>query len=127
VACNGHRSNPWFLDSLRTLLELSDGLASNAFGTHLGYAVALDKSIHWLNHPAEQNLSALSAKQAAREATEWRERERLSNALQQVLQHRDAAPEQTSKELRQLIEPYWGFAHHRDPQALRHLLSQPLA
>ncbi|MFM2173343.1 MAG: hypothetical protein RLZZ54_1270 [Cyanobacteriota bacterium] len=127
VACNGHRSNPWFLDSLRTLLELSDGLASNAFGTHLGYAVALDKSIHWLNHPAEQNLSALSANQAAREATEWRERERLSNALQQVLQRRDAAPEQTSKELRQLLEPYWGFAHHRDPQALHHLLSQPLA
>ena len=40
-ACNGHRSNPWFLDAMRTLLELSDGLASNAFGTHLGY-VALD-------------------------------------------------------------------------------------
>ena len=25
-ACNGHRSNPWFLDSMRTLLELCDGL-----------------------------------------------------------------------------------------------------
>ena len=45
VACNGHRSNPWFLDALRTLLELSDGLASNAFGTHLGYGVALGRRL----------------------------------------------------------------------------------
>jgi hypothetical protein len=126
VACNGHRSNPWFLDSLRTLLELSDGLASNAFGTHLGYAVALDKSLHWLHQQPQQDLSALTTEQAAREAAEWQERERLSTTLQQLLLQADSASGPTGR-LRELLDPYWGFAHHRDPQALRHLLSQPLA
>ena len=33
---------------MRTLLELSDGLVSNAFGTHLGYGVALGARLHWI-------------------------------------------------------------------------------
>ena len=59
VACNGHRSNPWFLDAMRTLLELSDGLVTNAFGTHLGYAACFDRRLHWLPVVAEQDLSHL--------------------------------------------------------------------
>lgn len=138
VACNGHRSNPWFLDSLRTLLELSDGLASNAFGTHLGYAVALEKSVHWLQSEPQQDLSALSSEQAALEAAEWQERGRLSTALQRIVDPAssansaannsgDTAHAHTQQALQQLLEPYWGFSHHRDPQSLRYLLSHPLA
>jgi hypothetical protein len=137
LACNGHRSNPWFLDSLRTLLELSDGLASNAFGTHLGYAVALEKSVHWINSQAQQDLLGLTAEQAALEEAEWQERARLSAALQEVLNRSHSsnssmrlpgtsAPEHTLPALRQLLEPYWGFSKHRDPQTLHHLLSHPL-
>jgi hypothetical protein len=137
VACNGHRSNPWFLDCMRTLLDLSDGLASNAFGTHLGYAVALEKSVHWLKSQPQQDLSALSAEQAALEAAEWRERSRLSSAMQGVLNRTNSAnssisspdasaPDHTQTALRQLLEPYWGFSKHRDPQTLHYLLSHPL-
>ena len=59
-ACNGHRSNPWFLDALRTLLELCDGLASNSFGTHLGYAVHCQRRLHWLDAACDQTLTSLS-------------------------------------------------------------------
>lgn len=116
VACNGHRSNPWFLDAMRTLLELSDGLVTNAFGTHLGYAACFEKRLHWLPVAAEQDLSHLSGAKAAEEEAEWAERQRLSAALIERLDRQDGAG------VRELLDPYWGFGRLRDPQALRRLL-----
>jgi hypothetical protein len=107
LACNGHRSNPWFLDAMRTLLELSDGLISNAFGTHLGYGVALGKRLHWLPVQADQNLASLSAVKADEEADEWRERQRLSSELSAALAMADAVA--STKAVRDLLNPYWGF------------------
>jgi hypothetical protein len=116
VACNGHRSNPWFLDAMRTLLELSDGLASNAFGTHLGYGVALGKRLHWIDTEPEQDLSGLSDAKAAEEAGEWGERQRLSAELRSLLLRG------TESAVSELLEPYWGFHAHLRPDALKALL-----
>jgi len=121
VACNGHRSNPWFLDGLRTLLELSDGLASNSFGTHLGYGLALGKRLHWLSATAEQDLSRLPPQQARLEALEWQERQRLSRELA-VLLECSAGETGDQPELLDLLEPFWGLRHTRSPEALRRLL-----
>jgi hypothetical protein len=119
VACNGHRSNAWFLDALRTLLELSDGLVSNAFGTHLGYGVALGKRLHWIDVAPEQDLSALAGDKAEEEAAEWQERQRLSAELRQRL----ALPgDAAAVAVRELLDPYWGFAAVQAPAALRELL-----
>jgi hypothetical protein len=119
VACNGHRSNPWFLDCLRTLLELSDGLASNAFGTHLGYAVALERRLHWIAVAAEQDLSQLAGESAAEEAVEWSERQRLSGELEALLRNGGTA---ATAGVRDLLTPYWGFDAVRPPGELRSLL-----
>jgi hypothetical protein len=120
LACNGHRSNPWFLDAMRTLLELSDGLISNAFGTHLGYAVALGKRLHWLPVQAEQNLSNLSPAKAEEEAEEWRERQRLSAELSAALAMTDAVA--SAESVRDLLNPYWGFDCAHSPADLRAIL-----
>jgi len=119
VACNGHRSNPWFLDAMRTLVELSDGLASNAFGTHLGYGVALGLQLHWIPVEAEQDLSALAGTKAQEEAAEWAERQRLSAALRDALAL--GAPA-AGEAVRTLLDPYWGFGRVRQGEALRTLL-----
>lgn len=116
VACNGHRSNPWFLDAMRTLLALSDGLVTNAFGTHLGYAACFERRLHWLPVAAEQDLSHLNGAKAAEEEAEWAERQRLSAALIERLDRADGPG------VRQLLDPYWGFERVRDPQSLRQLL-----
>ena len=121
VACNGHRSNPWFLDGLRTLLELSDGLASNAFGTHLGYGALLGKRLHWFEAAAEEDRSRLTAQQAAREAIEWRERQRLSRELQQLLQN-DTGRSSPSPALHALLDPYWGLERTHSGEELARLL-----
>jgi len=119
VACNGHRSNAWFLDAMRTLLELSDGLASNAFGTHLGYGVALGKRLHWIDVAPDQDLSALGGDKADEEAAEWRERQSLSAELRQRL----ALPgDAAAASVRELLDPYWGFASMRSAEGLRRLL-----
>jgi len=122
VACNGHRSNPWFLDAMRTLVELSDGLASNAFGTHLGYGVALGLRLHWIAVEAEQDLSALGGEKAEEEAAEWAERQRLSAALRQALALTQGA---ASAAVRELLDPYWGFGRVREGASLRQLLRDP--
>jgi hypothetical protein len=120
VACNGHRSNPWFLDAMRTLLELSDGLVSNAFGTHLGYGVALGKRLHWLPVEAEQDLSGLHGAKAEEEAAEWSERQRLSAELSSRLALPDPAAADAA--VRELLSPYWGFESVLSPDQLRRLL-----
>ena len=119
VACNGHRSNPWFLDAMRTLIALSDGLASNAFGTHLGYGVALGLRLHWIPVEAEQDLSALAGPKAQEEAAEWAERQRLSAALREALAQPGGA---ASAAVRSLLDPYWGFERVRQGEELRALL-----
>lgn len=106
-ACNGHRSNPWFLDAMRTLLDLSDGLATNAFGTHLGYGAALGNRLHWIDVEAEQNLLKLSMAKASEEQAEWAERQRLSCALRSRLTL--PTPEQ-SQAIHDLLDPYWGLS-----------------
>jgi hypothetical protein len=129
VACNGHRSNPWFLDALRTLLELSDGLATNAFGTHLGYAVSLERRLHWVAVEPEQDLSGLAEVQSAQEADEWRERQRLSKEVSDALSYEisgNASSSEAMQTIRRLLDPFWGFECVHEPQVLAMILRCPL-
>lgn len=115
-ACNGHRSNPWFLDAMRTLLDLSDGLATNAFGTHLGYGAALGCQLHWIDVEAEQNLSKLSQSKAHEEKAEWNERQHLSRELRQAL---TLSGTSQNKAVTALLDPYWGLHIRPEKDALR--------
>ena len=47
VVCSGTRSDPYFLNRLKDLIELSDMTMSNDLGTHIGYCIALNKP-HYL-------------------------------------------------------------------------------
>jgi hypothetical protein len=123
VACNGHRANPWFLDSLRTLMGLCDGLASNAFGTHLGYGVSLGLRLHWIDAAPRQDLSRLRPEQEGPEVLEWRERQRLSGELAALLaESSDSVGCGDANPIRALLDPYWGFGCVRSPAALRPIL-----
>ena len=106
---------------MRTLLELSDGLASNAFGTHLGYGTALGCQLHWIDVKAEQDLSNLSTNKAQEEEAEWSERERLSNDLKEVLTLSDASQKTA---VTALLHPYWGLNEQPNKEALKHQLTR---
>ena len=106
---------------MRTLLELSDGLASNAFGTHLGYGAALRCQLHWIDVKAEQDLSNLSTNKAQEEEAEWSERERLSNDLKKVLSLSDASQKMA---VNALLHPYWGLDERPNSEALKRQLTR---
>jgi hypothetical protein len=123
VACNGHRSNPWFLDCLRSLMQLSDGLATNAFGTHLGYGLLCSQQLHWIDVTAEQDLAQLKPRQADLEALEWQERQRLSGDLEQLLADDSGAwSAACQRDVRALLDPYWGFDCVRTPAVMAEIL-----
>jgi hypothetical protein len=99
---------------LRTLLELCDGLASNSFGTHLGYAVHCQRRLHWLDAACDQTLTSLSGQQQDRETVEWNRRLELGQDIRACGDDRDA--------VRSLLDPYWGFSYGRDPETMARLL-----
>jgi hypothetical protein len=94
---------------------------SNAFGTHLGYGVALGKRLHWIPVGVEQDLSALTGPKAEEERQEWLERERLSRALVERLAAGDAG----AGAVVELLNPYWGFDAVYSPRGVQHLLTCP--
>ena len=43
IACSGRREDPFFLNRQKDLMSLCDMVMSNGVGTHVGYAIAMDK------------------------------------------------------------------------------------
>jgi len=93
----------------------------------LGYAVALERRLHWVGVEAEQDLDGLAAVQAAQEADEWRERQRLRDQLRSALAELPvgASAALQAASLRPLLDPYWGFGQLRSAAELARLLADP--
>ncbi len=108
-ACNGHASNPWFLDCQRLLFALSDAVCTFSLGTHVGYALEL-------------GLPVLLARQALTQDMEntdpiWRDRfQGEMEARQQVIDRllQDAQGSLLSRLNRTsalaVLEPWFGFS-----------------
>lgn len=45
IVCSGYRTDTDFLDRQRTIMEISDYVITNNVGTHIGYAVALNRPV----------------------------------------------------------------------------------
>ena len=121
LACNGHPSNPWFLDCQRTLLELCDAMATFALGSHVGYALALHRPVWIAGVETEQDLAAAEPLWRDRYRHEWQERRQLLAQLgvgAGVEDFQALDPQQA----RALLDPYFGFDHGRRPADLARLL-----
>jgi len=49
IASAGHRSDPCFLNRLRDLIELSDVVMTNNLGSHVGFAVSLNRPVYYFD------------------------------------------------------------------------------
>lgn len=121
VACNGHTSNPWFLDCQRTLLELCDAMVACSLGTHVGYALALNKPVLFAAMTIEQDVAAASPLWQHRYSSEWEERRRLMEAIGLEVPH-PGLQELQSKRARRELDPFFGFERHWPSAALADLL-----
>jgi hypothetical protein len=121
VACNGHYSNPWFLDCQRTLMELSDAVVACSLGTHVGYALALNRPILFAPMEIEQDVSAASALWQHRYLSEWQERSVLIEAM--GLEPKGSALQMLDPDrARRVLDPYFGFGIHCEADRLARIL-----
>ena len=108
LACNGHASNPWFLDCQRTLLELADRVLTTSLGSHVGYAVALHRPVMFLPIEIQQDVSAASDLWRHRYESEWQERRALMRQL--GIEPEPLLPQPLEEEkARGVLDPFFGF------------------
>ena len=125
LACNGHYSNPWFLDCQRTLLELCDAMTTFALGSHVGYALALDRPVWMAGIETEQDLAAAEPLWRDRYRYEWQERRRLLEQLgveANVGASSEGFRPLDPRRACRLLDPHFGFQHTQPPAALAQLL-----
>ncbi len=121
LACNGHVSNPWFLDCQKTLLELSDQMLTFTLGSHLGYALALGKNVLMARVEVEQDLSAASTIWQHRYSHEWKRREQLMTELG-VSAHTHQLHFLDRTRAMECLNPYFGFDQKKDAEDLANAL-----
>lgn len=99
VVCNGVGSDPNFLSRQKDIMMLSDMVMTNGLGTHIGYAVCLQKPVYFFQqnkYHTDQNGNLLEANKNV-DATE----QLFMNAFQHY--SFDITPEQI-----ELVEKFWG-------------------
>ena len=120
-ASNGHASNPWFLDCQRLLFELSEAVCSFAIGTHIGYALELNRPLLLFHCPVQQELLRNEDRWSRQYAAERQDRAALMGQLL------DGAAEGElhaidSQRARALLDPWFGFSADVSVSEMRHLL-----
>lgn len=123
IVCNGHRLNPFFLDSLKTLFTISDGMVTNIIGTHLGYALALKKNLHIINSDPSHEYSGISQERTSRELVEQDVRRKLIYQVKSILQEASSSRALANSKLIDLLDPYWGFRSVKKPAELRQIIN----
>lgn len=124
LVCNGHRTSPWFLDSLKTLFELSDGMVTNRLATHLGYALAMDKRLHWINASPGYESPGMSMDRSERELVENDINRKIVDQIRSILDHETSSGWAITKSrLMELLDPYWGFASVKTAAQLRQIIN----
>jgi len=123
LVCNGHRLNPWFLDSLKTLISLSEGMATNMVATHLGYALAMNKRLHLMSSEPSQEYPGISPDRLERELVEQDIRRHIINQIRSILNQEGSLGQPfTRSKLIDLLDPYWGFSSVRSAEELRQII-----
>jgi hypothetical protein len=114
-------SNPWFLDCQRTLLELADSMLAFSLGSHVGYAIALNRPVLFAPLEIQQDVSAASELWRKRYSSEWKVRAELMERLG-VEPHLDHLQRLDAARARDILNPFFGFDSGMEAAPLRRCL-----
>ncbi len=121
LASNGHASNPWFLDCQRLLFELSAAVCSFAIGTHIGYAIEMNRPLILFHHSVQQELLHNELRWRRQYTDEMHNRTTLMEGLLQGAP--DGEPHVIdSCKARELLDPWFGFSEDVSRSEMRNLL-----
>lgn len=115
IVTAGYRENKYFLDRLRTFIEISDMTMSNAVGTHLGYSVSLNKGHYIFNQQCNYNGTGFMDKSLALPETFYDDNILEKNELIKAF---SMYSERISRTQRDIVDKYWGLNLNRSPEQL---------
>ena len=120
-ASNGHASNPWFLDCQRLLFELSEAVCCFSMGTHVGYALELNKPLLMFRQLVSQKVVDDDPRWSRQHNAEDQERQRLLESLMRGAED-GALHLVDSSDACQLLDPWFGFSVTIESGEMRSLL-----
>lgn len=108
--CAGHIGDLYFLNRLRTFIELSDCTMSNDFGSHIGYSLFLNKP----HNIYSQSVSSSELKTVSQNIINDINSAKLlfSNNNDYII----------TKEQKEFVDKYWGISQIKSPNELAKIL-----
>ncbi|MDD3138606.1 MAG: hypothetical protein PHX08_06510 [Lachnospiraceae bacterium] len=119
IVCAGHKNDKYFLNRLRSIIEVSDFTMSNEVGTHVGYCIYLKKPHYIFSQHIDYEEGLLNVIKAEKidenvlKSQEYHKRiiEMMFSKVQEI-----------SKEQEDVTDYYWGLHSTRSKDELRQLL-----
>jgi hypothetical protein len=121
AACNGHASNPWFLDCQRLLFALSDAVCTFSLGTHVGYALELGLPVLLARQSLQQDMSRTDPVWRDRFQGELEERERIMDRLFFDAEG-SLMPRLNRQSAMAVLDPWFGFSQQVSKEGMAALL-----
>lgn len=120
VVTAGHMYDTYFLPRLKSIIDSASVVTMNFIGSQVGYAVYLNKPVHYLSIGSVKSKLADDGDPAVyipdfEEVARYPGQRML---IEQMKELRSDIP----NELRQLVGEIWGFEHIRHPYELRELI-----
>lgn len=115
----GHIYDHYFLDRLKTLLTLSDGVMCYSWTSAIGYAVSMNKPLMALHAPAEKYVAdeetiKRDTLNCAADVTSVEYRKRIFRLFSDMCE--------TTEEQREAIDYMWGLSEVRSKDELREIV-----
>lgn len=116
VVCSGYRTDRDFLVRQRAYFELADVVVTNSVGTHMGYAIALNKPVCLFVQKISQEYDNQITKESEdADAVALAAIEEIQQVFEGM--HSEITPEQ-----KEIVEKYWGLSKFRSPEDMRLIL-----
>ncbi len=108
VVCSGFFNNPLFLSRQKDLISLADVVVSNAVGTNLGYAVAMNKPVYLIPQDFEYVATGNASDARNKDIKKHLEDVKQNSPSALFFQAFNTYPPKITPEQLALVHQYWG-------------------
>jgi len=120
IVCAGHETNHLFLSRLKSIIECSDFVISESIGTHLGYAIYLNKPVMVVNPFVSAKITdkALEDNVTQDKIDEVRMNPFIEKAAKLFSNYSD----KITQEQNNFVEKYWGLSLTKSKKEMRSII-----
>ena len=119
IVTAGHFNDYYFMNRLRSIIEISDVTMANDIGTHLGYSIYLNKPHYLVKQEINYDITDKVNEKNTNEAVS---RQKYSDNVTNILKFFSEYNDKITKEQYELISYLWGFDEVKTPFELENLI-----